>query len=452
MKRFSIILLFLIFFVLPQKILAANSLDIIISEICWMGTDVSANDEWLELYNNTDGDINLEGWGIYEAGGETLIEPLTGTIFAHSYYLIERTDDTTLPSIPASQEPSGWSGHGLKNSGEHLQLLDNNSNTIDEVNCSDNWFQGDKSTKQTMERISSSVSGNSSSNWQTSQDSNGTPKRANGPGFQPPPPPPPTPPPSDPKPKPEPKPTPPPPKPEPDPEPAPELPKEEPSLPIKTPEEAPSQPAQPIEYPEGIIINEILPSPEGPDSENEWIELYNQNDFEVNISNWKIQDEEGRTTTYTFPKDTKILAKKYLILTRPLTKITLNNDGEELTLIQPNDKTIDSVVCPKASQGQSYNRTTSGNWSWSSTLTPNKPNIVFQKVSSVSTSKKTATEEITQENILEKGTAIIGEKSIPKTKGQTTTFLIAINMALFSGITILILKRKLDQTIDINDR
>ena len=37
-------------------------------------------------------------------------------------------------------------------------------------------------------------------------------------------------------------------------------------------------------YPTGIVFNEILPSPEGADAEEEWIELYNQNDFDVDFA------------------------------------------------------------------------------------------------------------------------------------------------------------------------
>lgn len=63
---------------------AAESTSVVINEIAWMGTEVSASDEWMELYNNTNKDIDLTGWGLYEAGGTVLIEPLTGIIEAKS--------------------------------------------------------------------------------------------------------------------------------------------------------------------------------------------------------------------------------------------------------------------------------------------------------------------------------------------------------------------------------
>src|SRR3989344_2321215 len=80
-----------------------------------------------------------------------------------------------------------------------------------------------------------------------------------------------------------------------------------------------------ITYPTGVLINEVLPAPEGADETNEWIELYNGNSFDVDLSDWKIQDTEGTMTTYAFLKGTKILNNGYLVLKRPETKITLNN-------------------------------------------------------------------------------------------------------------------------------
>jgi len=140
-------------------------LDVVINEIAWMGTASSSNDEWIEFYNNTTRNINLQGWGLYEQEGEVLIGPLTGTIMAKSYYLIERTAETTISDIEASQSPTGWGGYGLNNNGEYLRLLDNNSNIIDEVGCQENWFAGNNDSKHTMERINPRVSGNNPENW-----------------------------------------------------------------------------------------------------------------------------------------------------------------------------------------------------------------------------------------------------------------------------------------------
>ena len=193
-----------------------------------------------------------------------------------------------------------------------------------------------------------------------------------------------------------------------------------------------------IAYPSGIVINEILPSPTGPDKENEWIEVFNFNNFEVNLSNWQIQDTAGRTKTYTFSKGTEIGPQGFLVLSRPTTKITLNNDGDGLSLIQPDGKIIDSVTLGKAPEGQSYNRTDSG-WAWSATLTPGSANIVPAQAAEEA-GEKEEVEGATE--ISEKGLAAIG-RQFPTSPRSLFVLLSALTIAILSGIVILILKKKI---------
>lgn len=399
--KISLLIISILFFCLFLPLIAQGaSLDVVINEIAWMGTENSANDEWIELYNNTGSSINLEGW-ILKAGDGTPEINLTGTIRSKSFYLLERTDDDTVSGVSADLIYKG----ALKNNGEDLKLYDNSGNLIDEVNCEEGWFAGDNSTKRTMERIDPLISGNNPSSWQTSQNPGGTPKAQN--SFQP---------------------------------------VEDGPLLVEEQgiAEAPQPPpVEPISYPAGVVFSEILPSPDGPDSENEWIEIFNQNSFEVNLSGWQIKDSQGKITIHTFPIGTKILANGYLVLLRPETKITLNNSGDELNLIQPNGEIIDSVAYQKASQNQSYNRTEPG-WAWSSTLTPGEANIIPRsqpkKPSSLLKALETK-EEKSEDGFLfaEKETAGVGEKI---SKSSLPVFLIAFVVALFSGIIILILKKK----------
>ncbi len=192
----------------------------------------------------------------------------------------------------------------------------------------------------------------------------------------------------------------------------------------------------PPTYPSGILINEILPSPEGTDSEEEWIEIFNKNDFEINLSDWEIKDAIGRTKTYTFPKGTKILANGFLVLKKPITKITLNNNGDGVLLIQPDGKITDEVSYEKASHDQSYNRVESG-WVWDNNLTPGSQNII---PASILKPEKETEEGKTQESTSEKELAAIS-KQIPKKISSLIPLFIASGVAIFSGIIILILKK-----------
>ena len=101
---------------------------------------------------------------------------LSGTINGKDFYILERTDDSTLPKIKADFIYTG----ALSNQGENLELLDSQGNIIDQVIHTEGWPAGDNQTKQTMERIPATDEQNSE--WQTSQNPAGTPRAENSPG------------------------------------------------------------------------------------------------------------------------------------------------------------------------------------------------------------------------------------------------------------------------------
>lgn len=335
---------------LPAQVFA----NVVINEIAWMGTENSYNDEWIELYNDTDSTTSLEGWILKAADGTPDIS-LAGTISANGFYLLERTDETTVPGIAADQIYIGALGNG----GENLQLYDGSGSLADSVNSDDGWFAGDNSTKQTMERLNPETN-----NWGNSNNPGGTPRAQNSvfesqqTEIQPP---------------------------EQETPPEIEIPpqaEEEPSENnTQTSESSTSTPdtiattTEPIIYPLGIIINEILPSPEGPDEENEWIEIFNKNDFVVDLTGWQMKDKVGKVTIYIFPDGAVIGSKAFLVLSRPTTKITLNNSGDGLFLLQPDNEIVYEVAFEKALRGESYNFSAAA-WAWSPTLTPGSANII----------------------------------------------------------------------------
>jgi hypothetical protein len=197
------------------------------------------------------------------------------------------------------------------------------------------------------------------------------------------------------------------------------------------------------ETPAGIIFNEILPSPKGPDSK-EWIEIKNQNEKEVDLSGWQIKDEVGKITIFTFPKGTKISPKGFLVLSRKTSKIVLNNSGDTLKLFCQNKKLVDSLTYPRAIEGQSYNLTKNG-WFWSKVLTPGSENIIAfsafkNKEAKLSKNKKSQIDGTKRKK--EKELATIGEQ-FPQSSNFPTILLIALSLAIFSGVIILVLKKKI---------
>ena len=134
--------------------------DVVISEVAWMGTNVSANDEWIELFNTTSSPIDLTGWTLVANDGTPTIA-LSGSIPAGGYFLLERTDDTTVPGVTADLIYTG----SLGNDGENLILRDDIAAVIDTVDSSSGWFSGHSDGRVPMERVESAVSGSNPTNW-----------------------------------------------------------------------------------------------------------------------------------------------------------------------------------------------------------------------------------------------------------------------------------------------
>src|SRR5678816_1671908 len=142
------------------------TLDVVINEIAWMGSTTSANSEWIELHNNTGTDINLNGWTLTATDGTPNVI-LSGTIPANGYFLLERTDDSSVPGVTADQIYTG----ALGNTGEVLELKNQLAALQDNVNA---WYAGNNTTKETMQRVDPHVLGTIASNW-TNGPVNGTP-------------------------------------------------------------------------------------------------------------------------------------------------------------------------------------------------------------------------------------------------------------------------------------
>lgn len=129
----------------------AESNKVIINEIAWMGTSVSSNDEWIELKNITNDPINLSGWQITDKEKQIKIVFGPGDeIPGGGFYLLERTDDESVPHISADYIYSG----SLNDSNESLYLFDNLCQVQDEALAEPDWPNGDKEEKRTMERAS----------------------------------------------------------------------------------------------------------------------------------------------------------------------------------------------------------------------------------------------------------------------------------------------------------
>jgi len=222
-----------------------------------------------------------------------------GEIEPWGYFLLERTDDTTVANIPADHIYMG----SLSNNGETLLLIAPSREVVDIASQSDGaWPAGDAKYRASMERRSTTTNGIST--WNTNNGYttngidvdgypiNGTPKQRN-------------------------------------------------SIEFPTP--------TPTLIPEGtiILINEFLPHPKYDwngdgkfTSDDEFIELINAGKTTTNLEGWLLDDNEEGSTPFTLP-GIELVPGEIRSLFRSETGISLSDSGDSVRLLLPDNTIVD---------------------------------------------------------------------------------------------------------------
>lgn len=129
------------------------------------------------------------------------------------------------------------------------------------------------------------------------------------------------------------------------------------------------------DYSNAIIINEIMPDPVGDDTAGEWIELYNTSSERVNLKGWIFQD--SGLSLHVILNDLYIEPLSYLLVYRSISGLTLNNSGDEIKFYQPNNVLLSSAsYVNDGEEGWSWARGPTGEWSWTTTPTMTDINII----------------------------------------------------------------------------
>jgi hypothetical protein len=114
------------------------------------------------------------------------------------------------------------------------------------------------------------------------------------------------------------------------------------------------------EFSDSIRINELLPNPEGNDSGNEWVEIYNYDETSKSLAGW-----------YLMLNTKKITLDDYSIQTNQHLAIGVSgfsNSGGTVVLYDPNNEMVSSVDYDISIEGQSYSFIDE-DWMWSSNIT-----------------------------------------------------------------------------------
>jgi len=290
---------------------------VVINELMWDGV------EYIELFNGEVEDVALDGWKLTRQQADKeekdiVIFEVGDVLSAGGYFLLERNEEAT--TVMADKVTSGVV---LVNGGELVRLYDKDGGTVDSANRLAAWFAGENTDSGVaMERVDVTSSGEVVSSWQSSTGiiggRVGTPGAAN----------------------------------------------------------SEKDDGSPVSYSDDVVISEFLPNPSGSDAEGEWIELWNMGSDEVNLSEWVLDDEDGGSSPFTIPKDTVISGGGYLVFNRSQTKIALNNNGDHVRLLSPDEIVkSEAIYTGSVKDNQSYNLVES-EYVLSTTPTPGAKNVI----------------------------------------------------------------------------
>jgi len=144
-----------------------------------------------------------------------------------------------------------------------------------------------------------------------------------------------------------------------------------------------------------IFINEIIPNPEGSD-DGEWLEIKNIDLEPIDLSGWKLDDDEGGSRPYKIPDGTTIAPGQFLIFKKSETKLAFNNTYDAARLLDPDGEIIFETSYDEVSEGAAFARDEAGNFKWTTKLTPGAENIFqFQEKATAKKSSSTSAKKST---------------------------------------------------------
>ena len=119
-----------------------------------------------------------------------------------------------------------------------------------------------------------------------------------------------------------------------------------------------------------VVLNEILPDPEGTDADGEFVEVMNLGPDEADLTGWKV-----KIGTKSFALDGTVLGKDtYHYWVYGESKLYLSNSGQTIELLKADGQRADAVTYPAAKTGQAYARKDTGSYEWTMTPTPGTEN------------------------------------------------------------------------------
>lgn len=328
----------------PSRASAVGSTTVVISEVM-TGAVSNASQEFVELYNRHTEPISVDGWVIeYKSASSSDLSSswsrkaqLSGSIEPHGFYLV-------APKIYYPSANAEWVS-AMAGTAGHVRIKDNSGVIIDTLgygvaaNSPELTSALAPDPGMSIERLPGAKNESAG---------NGIDTNDNGSDFL--------------------KPS----------RPQPQSSQDDreifdPDIPLPPVTEVPGQSPEYL----GVEITELLINPASPltDAEDEFIELFNPNQAEVNLSGYQLKGGTDFKDSYTFGQ-TLIKPGEYLSFRSTQTSLGLTNTGGAVRLFDPDGNLLDETATySEAADGLVWAKFQDV-WQWSSVSTPGAPNII----------------------------------------------------------------------------
>lgn len=125
-------------------------------------------------------------------------------------------------------------------------------------------------------------------------------------------------------------------------------------------------------YPKHQLINEVMVNPEGKDTDNEWVELYNSTSSTIDLTGWYLDDDEGKSGAEEFEEGTLIEPGAFLAIMGP--GLSFKNSDDVVRLLDPNKEPVQIIHYSEAEESQTYAKNDQGIFVWTPIITPGEKN------------------------------------------------------------------------------
>jgi hypothetical protein len=160
-----------------EEVVASDTINLVINEINYNSSDQFNTGDWVEIYNNGSGVVDISGWYFKDENEDNMfIFPENSNIESNSYIVLVQDIESFSTLFPESSNLYGSFNFGLSGGGEEISLYDVSDGLIDQVEYSDDlpWPTEPDGNGPTLELIHPDSLNEFSSSWGFSV-GNGTP-------------------------------------------------------------------------------------------------------------------------------------------------------------------------------------------------------------------------------------------------------------------------------------